>query len=246
MSDTPLNKEGAKMPSDIDLSIDINPEMYANSKPHPSYDKFYKAAEYATEQADYKATSEENGQKGFVTAKADGMMAGVYDWIRCIIFAIAIVVIVLTFVFRLVDVEGTSMCDTLQTKDKVIVTNLLYTPRDNDIVVISHGAEYKKPIIKRVIATEGQTLELDYENEKIIVDGIEISEPYIKGTTFSGNYGNNVIPSVIPEGKIFVMGDNRQVSLDSRSTEIGLIDVKDVIGKAQVVAFPFDHFGYLY
>ena len=246
MSDTPLNKEGSKLPSNIDLSIDINPEMYANSKPHPSYDKFYKAAEYATEQADYKATSEENGQKGFVTAKADGMMAGVYDWIRCIIFAIAIVVIVLTFVFRLVDVEGTSMCDTLQTKDKVIVTNLLYTPRDNDIVVISHGAEYKKPIIKRVIATEGQTLELDYENEKIIVDGIEISEPYIKGTTFSGNYGNNAIPSVIPEGKIFVMGDNRQVSLDSRSTEIGLIDVKDVIGKAQVVAFPFDHFGYLY
>ncbi len=246
MSDTPFNKDGSRMPSDIDLSIDINPDLYANSKPHPSYDKFYKAAEYATEQADSKASSEDNSQKGFVTAKADGMMAGVYDWVRCIIFAIAIVVIVLTFVFRLVDVEGTSMCDTLQTKDKVIVTNLFYTPHDNDIVVISHGAEYKKPIIKRVIATEGQTIELDYENEKIIVDGIEISEPYIKGTTFSGNYGNNAIPSVIPEGKIFVMGDNRQVSLDSRSTEIGLIDVKDVIGKAQVVAFPFDHFGYLY
>ena len=246
MSDTPLNKEGSKLPSDIDLSIDINPEMYANSKPHPSYDKFYKAAEYATEQADYKATSEENGQKGFVTAKADGMMAGVYDWIRCIIFAIAIVVIVLTFVFRLVDVEGTSMCDTLQTKDKVIVTNLLYTPRDNDIVVISHGAEYKKPIIKRVIATEGQTLELDYENEKIIVDGIEIDEPYVKESTFSGNYGNLTPPEVIPEGKIFVLGDNRRISLDSRSSEIGLIDVKDVIGKAQFIAFPFDHFGYLY
>ena len=246
MSDTPLNKEGSKLPSDIDLSIDINPEMYANSKPHPSYDKFYKAAEYATEQADYKATSEENGQKGFVTAKADGMMAGVYDWIRCIIFAIAIVVIVLTFVFRLVDVEGTSMCDTLQTKDKVIVTNLLYTPRDNDIVVISHGAEYKKPIIKRVIATEGQTLELDYENEKIIVDGIEIDEPYVKESTFSGNYGNLTPPEVIPEGKIFVLGDNRRISLDSRSSEIGLIDVRDVIGKAQFIAFPFDHFGYLY
>ena len=246
MSDTPLNKEGSKLPSDIDLSIDINPEMYANNKPHPSYDKFYEAAEYATEQADYKATSEENGQKGFVTAKADGMMAGVYDWIRCIIFAIAIVVIVLTFVFRLVDVEGTSMCDTLKTKDKVIVTNLLYTPRDNDIVVISHGAEYKKPIIKRVIATEGQTLELDYENEKIIVDGIEIDEPYVKESTFSGNYGNLTPPEVIPEGKIFVLGDNRRISLDSRSSEIGLIDVKDVIGKAQFIAFPFDHFGYLY
>ena len=143
-----------------------------------------------------------------------------------------VVVVCLTFVFRLVDVDGTSMNDTLQTNDKVIVTNLFYQPNNNDIVVISHGAEYKKPIIKRVIAKEGQTVVID--------------EPYIKGTTFSGNYGNNEIPEIIPEGKIFVMGDNRQVSLDSRSTEIGLIDVKDVIGKAQVVAFPFNHFGYLY
>jgi signal peptidase I len=146
----------------------------------------------------------------------------------------------------LVDVDGTSMNDTLETNDKVVVTNLFYQPNNNDIVVISHGAEYKKPIIKRVIAKEGQTLKLDKENDRIIVDGIVIDEPYIKGTTFSGNYGNNEIPDVIPEGKIFVMGDNRQVSLDSRSTEIGLIDVKDVIGKAQIVAFPFNHFGYLY
>ncbi len=246
MSDTPLNKEGSKLPSDIDLSIDINPEMYANSKPHPSYDKFYKAAEYATEQADYKATSEENGQKGFVTAKADGMMAGVYDWIRCIIFAIAIVVIVLTFVFRLVEVDGSSMDDTLNNKDKVIVTNLFYTPHDNDIVVISHGEQYDKPIIKRVIATEGQTIKLDYENDKIIVDGVVIPESYIKGTTFSNRKGDYDVPEVVPKGKIFVMGDNRLVSLDSRYKQIGLIDVNNVIGKAQVVAFPFDRIKYLY
>lgn len=247
MSETPSRTDNFGRSSDIDLSIDLNPEMYAQ-KPNPSHDKFYvyRMAEEATEQADMEASSRNQGKTGFVTAKADGGMAGVYDWIRCIIFAIAIVVVCLTFVFRLVDVEGTSMNDTLQTKDKVIVTNMFYQPQDNDIVVISHGAEYKKPIIKRVIATAGQTLELDYENEKIIVDGIEISEPYIKGTTFSGNYGNNVLPNVIPEGKIFVMGDNRQVSLDSRSTEIGLIDVKDVIGKAQFVAFPFSNFGYLY
>ena len=247
MSDTPLNKDDSNMSPDIDLSIEINPDLYkSNNHPTPAYDMFYKSAEMATEQVEKDVTTGEGGKRGFATAKADGMMAGLYDWVRCIIFAIAIVVVCLTFVFRLVDVEGTSMCDTLQSKDKVIVTNLFYKPQDNDIIVISHGAEYKKPIIKRVIATEGQTLELDYENEKIVVDGIEISEPYIKGTTFSGNYGNNVIPSVIPEGKLFVMGDNRQLSLDSRSTEIGLIDVKDVIGKAQVVAFPFDHFGYLY
>ena len=184
--------------------------------------------------------------KKVVVAKTDGAMSSVYDWIRCILFAIAIVVFCLTFLFRLVDVEGSSMDTTLATNDKVIVTNLFYTPQDGDIIVISHGAEYSNPIIKRVIATEGQTIKLDYENDKIIVDGIEISEPYLDGSTFGGNMGDNDIPEVIPEGKVFVMGDNRRVSMDSRSTEIGLIDVSNVIGKAQFVAFPFSQFGYLY
>lgn len=234
---------------DLDLSVEINPEMYlGKDKKHgktSDYDDYYiYKAEEKTEDREPKKTAD--NKTYFVAAKPEGAMAGVFDWIRCIVFAIAIVVVCLTFVFRLVDVDGTSMNDTLQTNDKVIVTNLFYTPNNNDIVVISHGAEYKKPIIKRVIAKEGQTLKLDKENDRIIVDGVVIDEPYIKGTTFSGNFGNNEIPDVIPDGKIFVMGDNRQVSLDSRSTEIGLIDVKDVIGKAQVVAFPFDHFGYLY
>ena len=250
MNDKPSRDEGARRPSDIDLSVDINPEMYMNPrKPSPTRERFevYLAAEEATEEADNKVSAETGGEtKGFVTAKADGAMAGVYDWIKCIIFAISIVVICLTFLFRLVDVEGHSMNDTLVTKDKVFVTSMFYQPHNNDIVVISHGAVYEKPIIKRVIATEGQTLQLDYENDKIIVDGIEISEPYIKGTTFSNRYGDYQVPEVIPEGKIFVLGDNRQISLDSRYVDIGLIDVKDVIGKAQFIVFPFDHIGYLY
>lgn len=243
-------QESERNPADIDLSIDISPELYSNSENNfrkNRLDSLYVAAEEKTYRAEEPKKDEEpNGKKRFVTAKQNGGMSGVFDWIRCIVFAIAIVVVCLTFVFRLVDVDGTSMNDTLQTRDKVIVTNMFYTPHNNDIIVISHGAEYKKPIIKRVIATPGQTVRLDYEKDRIIVDGIEIAEPYIKGTTFSGNYGNNVIPEVIPEGKLFVMGDNRQVSLDSRSTEIGLIDVTDVIGKAQFVAFPFSDFGYLY
>ena len=248
LSDIPKKNNDSERASDIDLAMDINPELYsAANASRPSHDKFYvyRAAEKATAQADDQA-SKQDGSKGFVTAKADGAMAGIYDWVKCIVFAIAIVVVCLTFVFRLVDVEGHSMNDTLFTKDKVVVTSLFYQPKNNDIVVISHGAEYKKPIIKRVIATEGQTLKLDYENEKIIVDGIEIDEPYIKESTFSGFYGNMTPPEVIPEGKVFVLGDNRRISLDSRTTEVGLIDVKDVIGKAQFVAFPFDHFGYLY
>lgn len=224
MSDINTHSENVNLSENIEevnLTADINPDMYIKDE-------------------------EKVNDNQFVVADSEGGMAGFYDWIRCVIIAISIVIICLTFVFRLVDVEGSSMDDTLATKDKVIVTNLLYTPKAGDIVVISHGAEYANPIIKRVIATEGQTVELDYENERIIVDGVVIDEPYIKGSTFSGNYGDNEIPEVIPEGKLFVMGDNRKVSLDSRSTEIGLIDDENVIGKAQFVAFPFSDFGYLY
>lgn len=208
--------------NDIELSAELNPDIY------------------------FKEKSEDFKDNQFVTMRSEGAISGFFDWIRCILFAISIVVICLTFVFRLVDVDGTSMESTLESKDKVIVTNLFYTPKDGDIIVISHGAEYAKPIIKRVIATEGQTIKLDYENDRIIVDGVVLDEPYINDSTFEGNYGDYEIPEVVPEGKVFVMGDNRRVSLDSRRTEIGLIDVENVIGKAQFVAFPFNDFGYLY
>lgn len=188
----------------------------------------------------------DKGKKFYVT-KIDGTVSNFFDWIRSILFAVVIVIFVLTFFFRLVDVKGTSMVDTLQNNDKVIVTNFLYTPKDGDIVVISHGAEYSEPIIKRVIATEGETLQLDYENDSIIVNGVVVEEGYLDGeSTFSGNFANYEIPTVIPEGKIFVMGDNRDVSMDSRNSKIGLIDVDSVIGKAQFVAFPFSNFTYLY
>lgn len=202
--------------------------------------------DFADDSSEDDYIDDNKSKNTFIVARIEGSASNFYDWIRCILFAVAIVVVCLVFIFRLVDVKGSSMDTTLSTQDKVIVTNLFYTPQDGDIVVISHGVEYPEPIIKRVIATEGQSIRLDYENDRIIVDGIELNEPYIKDTTFSGNYGDNQIPEVIPKGKIFVMGDNRGVSKDSRSSDVGLIDVTNVIGKAQFVVFPFNHMGYLY
>ena len=136
---------------------------------------------------------------------------------------------------------------TFATYNRFMIADLIEDSKviylDGDIIVISHGAEYADPIIKRVIATEGQTLSIDFDKGYVYVDGKKIDEPYIQGFTHAEDAE---IPKIIPKGKVFVMGDNRGVSLDSRSKEIGLIDVNDIIGKAQVVVFPFNSIKYLY
>ncbi len=173
-----------------------------------------------------------------IRVNTNSISINLFDWINSIIFAIVAVVLLLTFCFRLIDVDGTSMENTLINTDKVIVTNLFYTAKNGDVIVISHGEEYDKPLVKRVIATEGQTLRIDFDNNQVFVDGVLLDEPYIQGDTV---IGNTEIPEVIPEGKMFVMGDNRPVSLDSRYNEVGLIDVDSVIGKAQFVIVPHSY-----
>lgn len=171
-----------------------------------------------------------------------GGLQSCFEWLQAIISAVVIVVLLLTFVFRLVDVDGLSMFETLHDHDKVFVTSLLYEPKDGDIVVISHGQEYKDPIIKRVIATEGQTIKIDYDKGQVIVDGVVLNEPYIHEIMEYKAVFDNPVPDVVPEDMVFVMGDNRNNSLDSRSQRVGLIHKDDIIGKAQAVVFPFSNF----
>ncbi|MGN1457069.1 MAG: signal peptidase I [Acutalibacteraceae bacterium] len=171
--------------------------------------------------------------------------AMVFEWTNALVTALIIVLLLLTFVFRQVTVNGTSMTDTLKNGDRLIVSNFMYTPKNNDIVVISHGNNYSEPIIKRVIATEGQSLSINYDTGEVVVDGVLLDEPYIKGVT--RQLRNPIdIPAVIPEGYVFVMGDNREGSLDSRSTEIGLIPVENIIGKAEFRIYPFNSIGNIY
>lgn len=184
-----------------------------------------------------KMQQSENSSKKIIHLKKSTGTSIVFDWAHSLVFALITVLIILTFFVRLVDVDGQSMMNTLLDGDRVIVTNFFYEPDNGDVVVISHGQDYDQPIIKRVIATEGQTLSIDFETDTIKVDGKVVDEYYSIGDT---TQKDAEIPDVVPEGKIFVLGDNRTVSADSLDNRIGLIDKNAVIGKAQFVLFPFN------
>lgn len=169
----------------------------------------------------------------------------IFELTRTVVFVFAVISVLFTFVIRDANVVGNSMYTTLHNNDKILITNFLYEPKCGDIVAINAENQIEKRIVKRVIAVEGQTLVIDYEKGFVYIDGIKIDEPYISSQT-SEPANSMQIPYVVPDGYIFVMGDNRTISLDSRNKSIGLIPKDEVIGKAQFIVFPFDRFTYLY
>lgn len=161
-----------------------------------------------------------------------------FEWLESLIQAIIFILILFTFFFRTMRVDGESMMNTLHDEDKIIVSKWNYTPKNGDVVTIVKGQNYYKPIVKRVIATEGQTLKIDFSDGSVYVNGNKLVENYIKEPMWLQEDGD--IPDVIPEGYTFVMGDNRNNSADSRSKAIGLIDNRDIIGKVKFIFYPFD------
>lgn len=182
----------------------------------------------------------------------------VYDYIETFCFALAIMMVLFLFVFRYVAVDGDSMMDTLKNQDKLIISNLFYTPETGDIVVInpeSHG-DAQEPIIKRVIATEGQRVYIDYENWEVYVDGKKLDEPYIQGMRDVEilRFGKDVQMAgttvekykdefVVDKDKVFVMGDNRNNSKDSRSYEYGEMGTNRILGRVIIRISP--EFGFV-
>lgn len=165
-------------------------------------------------------------------------------YLHDMIYLLAVIIVVLLLLFRVVIVSGPSMYDTLWDGDWLLVLSGVFyrEPEYGDIIVASQDSfNDGEPIIKRVIATEGQTVDIDFEAGTVYVDGVALEEDYTY--TLTTNEEGMTFPLTVDEGCIFIMGDNRGRSKDSRDPEIGLIDEREVLGKAVFLVFPGTHGG---
>ena len=161
-----------------------------------------------------------------------------YEWAQALVCSVLAVVLLFTFVIRLIGVDGHSMVPTLQDGDRLLVLNAMLDSdyQYGDIVVLRKDTFLEEPIVKRVIATEGQTVDIDFVSGAVYVDGELLEEDYINEPTYVEE--GTEFPLTVPEGSIFVMGDNRNHSSDSRSSDLGTVDIRYVIGKAVFLLFP--------
>ena len=167
----------------------------------------------------------------------------IYDWVESLLMAMIWVVVIFTFLFRTVSVEGESMVNTLKDHDALVVTRLLGAPRYGDIVAVAKLSAIDRPLIKRVIAVGGQTIDIHFETGDVLVDGAVLDEPYIAERILPDAYFDMKFPQKVPEGCVFVMGDNRNNSWDSRVSALGMVDQRHILGKVVLRYLPIESFG---
>ena len=161
-----------------------------------------------------------------------------YDWLQCVVSAVICGIFIFVFIGRTIGVEGDSMRQTLHWNDRIIMSNLFYTPKNGDIIVFRAPSEVfgGTPLVKRVIAVAGQTIDINFDTGDVYVDGVLLDEPYINEPTT--NRLNFQGPEVVPDGYVFVMGDNRNHSSDSRDSRVGMVDTRYILGKVLFIAIP--------
>lgn len=180
-------------------------------------------------------------------SKGKGRFESVFfDWGEAIVCALVVIVIVFTFFLRPIGVDGNSMFPTLNNGDVMIVSDLFYNPEKGDIIVL-HQPDIEGfiegPIVKRIIATGGDEIDIDFELGEIYVNGELLDEPYINEFELPLNYEGVDFPQTVPQGCVFVMGDNRNASTDSRHPDIGMIDERYIMGRVMAVVWPLQNFG---
>ncbi|MDO5559144.1 MAG: signal peptidase I [Oscillospiraceae bacterium] len=181
------------------------------------------------------------------------------DIIESVIFSIFIVLLIFTYLFRISDVSGPSMLPTLHDDDRVVISSLFYELKQNDIVIVDSSA-LDKLIVKRVIGMSGQSVDIDFETGIVSVDGTPLDEQlYVSGSDGSEpeltadhfvntlttiNMGAfDTYPVIVPQGYVFVLGDNRNQSKDSKHAELGFVPEDEIVGKVVYRIFPFDKLG---
>lgn len=162
-----------------------------------------------------------------------------YEWVRTLVCSALMLLLVFTFVIRVIRVDGESMRETLQDRDLLLaLTDTLCSDyQAGDIVILQkEGFHDGAPIVKRVVAVEGQTVDIDFDAGVVYVDGKVLEEDYIRQPTYTPE--GLEFPVTVPKDHVFVLGDNRNDSHDSRSAELGPVDVRCVIGKAVFLMLP--------
>ncbi len=172
----------------------------------------------------------------------ESFRSSLYTWLQCLSCALAILILLCTFVGRIIGVDGSSMVPTLHDRDMIVLQGLGYTPKAGDVVVLTQRSFSDVPLVKRVIATGGQTVDVDYETSTVYVDGVALDEPYLSEPMAYPTWpvDDHI---VVPEGSICVFGDNRNHSTDSRSPLVGTVDARCVLGRAVFVLLPFGNAG---
>ncbi len=169
----------------------------------------------------------------------------IFSWCESLMGVLVFFVIVFTFVIRLIGVDGSSMYPTLKDHNIMLVSNLNYTPEKGDVVVLRKQGFYdNQPIVKRIIATGGDTINIDSITGDVSINGEVLDEPYIAEKIDPINrLGDLQYPLTLPEGSVFVMGDNRNASTDSRYSSLGIVDERFILGHVMSVIYPFSNFG---
>lgn len=158
----------------------------------------------------------------------DKILINVYDMVSVLAVAVVTIMILFIFVFRVVFVDGGSMLPTLNHGDMLVVSAYDSQPAYGQVVIVTQPNWFDDPIVKRIIATENQVVDINFEKGEVYVDGVLLNEPYINNLTL--NKQEVDFPVTVPEGHVFVMGDNRQGSTDSRSDKIGFIREEYILG----------------